>query len=254
MVGVVEVPWLSVAEAARSLAVSEPRVRQLLRSGELNGQLLGARWLVERASTNARAGRKPAPGRPLGAAACWALLQALAAQPHGAADWSWYHAVADRGLRHRVKGFVAAHPPGEPWHELLRRRAAPQQFWAHPDVLTHLGADRAVSIGGAAAVAAHGHDLGAGGGWLGYLPAVQLTPLVERYALEPDPAGQVALMVIPATVSAVHLPQPGQPVPLITAMIDLLGAADARSAHLAGNWITQLAATLAEGHGDGSRR
>ncbi len=240
--------WMSVGDAARSLAVSEPRVRQLLKSQSLVGEQIGSRWVVDRASIQARAAQKPAAGRPLGPGACWALLHALSSvDQHFAGEWSWRNAVADRGLRHRLKMFAAQHPPGAEWNELLRRRAASHRFWAHPDVSPHLSRDPHVSVGGARAVAASGHDLSPGGDWLGYLPAAELPALIGRYALEPDPAGSVLVMAIPSQADAGNLPLQGAPVPLIVAMVDLLGSPDSRSRHLALSWLAKSWASVSGG-------
>ena len=240
--------WMSVSDAARSLAVSEPRVRQLLKSQSIVGEQIGSRWVVDRESIQARAAHKPAAGRPLGPRACWALLYALSSVDQAAAgEWSWQKALPDRGLRHRLKMFAAEHPPSEQWNELLRRRAVSHRFRAHPDVIAHLSRDPHVSVGGARAVAALGHDLSPGNDWLGYLPEAELPALIGRYALEPDPAGPVLVMAIPSQADPEHLPLQGAPVPLIVAMVDLLGSPDSRSRHLALSWLASSWESVAGG-------
>ena len=240
--------WMSVSEAARSLAVSEPRVRQLLKSQSLLGEQIGSSWVVDRESVQARAAQKPAAGRPLGPRACWALLCALSSFDHCAAgEWSWRYAVADRGLRHRLKMFAAEHPPSVEWNELLRRRAVSHRFWAHPDVIAHLSRDPHVSVGGARAVAASGHDLSPGADWLGYLAEEELPALIGRYALQADPAGPVVVMAIASQADREHLPLQGAPVLLIVAMVDLLGSSDSRSRHLALSWLASSFASVPGG-------
>lgn len=46
--------WVSVTAAARELGVSPQRVRQLIKSGGLAGEMSGGVWLVSVASITAR--------------------------------------------------------------------------------------------------------------------------------------------------------------------------------------------------------
>lgn len=218
------------------------------------GEQIGSRWVVDRESIQARVAQKPAAGRPLGPRACWALLYALSSVDQQAAGkWSWRNAVADRGLRHRLKMFAAEHPPSMEWHELLRRRAVSHRFWAHPDAIAHLSRDPHLSVGGARAVALFGHDLSPGNDWLGYLPEAELPALIDRYALEPDQAGPVLLMGVPSQVDPEHLPVQGVPVPLTVAMVDLLGSRDSRSRDLALSWLEDSLAFISGEDDQGPR-
>ena len=56
-----DINLIPTAEAARLLGVSPQRVTQLIRGGQLEGTMVGGRWLVDRASVQAR--RMSAPSR-----------------------------------------------------------------------------------------------------------------------------------------------------------------------------------------------
>lgn len=59
--------WLSVAEAALELGVSERQVRRLVGDGLLRVERVGNVWLVTADAVCSRARDVPAPGRPLSA-------------------------------------------------------------------------------------------------------------------------------------------------------------------------------------------
>jgi len=63
--------FVSVAEAAKLLDVSERRVRQLIEDGDLAAAMKASSWLVDRASVERRAGWGSPRGRPLGAEKAW---------------------------------------------------------------------------------------------------------------------------------------------------------------------------------------
>lgn len=65
--------WISPAEAAELLGISDRRIRQLLNSGQLQGQRIGGRWVVSRADIDRRILSRavlenfaPAPASPEG--------------------------------------------------------------------------------------------------------------------------------------------------------------------------------------------
>ena len=69
---------------------------------------------------------------------------------------------------------------------------------------------------------------------------------MDKYRAHEDPDGRVVLMVVPDEVSEALLPQPGEPVPPVVALVDLLESPDARQRHLAKKLITR-AALIAKG-------
>ena len=160
--------WLSVAQAAVRLKVSPRRVRQLLAAGELAGENVGGRALLDAAQVESRAARHPSSGRPFSPALAWMVLAVLSdpASPEAAA--------ADRSTRHRLRRLLAqmSDPKGpsvEDLESLLRRRARSHRFWIHPGLMAQVFADPRVSAGRARAAAAYGLDVSPGDDALGYI-------------------------------------------------------------------------------------
>ena len=58
-----EIQWISVAEAAEILGVHRNRVLQLVNAGDIDGQKIGHRWNIDKASVETRASNPPKPGR-----------------------------------------------------------------------------------------------------------------------------------------------------------------------------------------------
>jgi excisionase family DNA binding protein len=128
---------IAVAEAATRLGISEPRVRQLLASGDLAGRRLGKIWLVSAQSVAEmrQRGSRP-PGRPLGPRRAWALLDLLAG-----GDAPWLTPPARSQLKARMRDLATA-TSGQ-WRAALRGRSdvAPCQIHpaAIPRLLNHQG-------------------------------------------------------------------------------------------------------------------
>ncbi|KKM88427.1 hypothetical protein LCGC14_1258770 [marine sediment metagenome] len=60
-----ELDFLTVSEAAELIGVTEGRVRQLLKSGDLLGEKFGTQWVITRAEVDRFAQiPPPAVGRP----------------------------------------------------------------------------------------------------------------------------------------------------------------------------------------------
>lgn len=55
---------LSTEQAAERLGITPVRVRELLRSGKLEGQRVGRSWVVDESSVRARLAQPPKAGRP----------------------------------------------------------------------------------------------------------------------------------------------------------------------------------------------
>jgi excisionase family DNA binding protein len=64
---------VSVAEAARRLGVSVPRVHQRIADGSLRAERVGSQWVVDELSL-LRVAERRAPGRPHSARSAWALI------------------------------------------------------------------------------------------------------------------------------------------------------------------------------------
>jgi len=144
---------IAVREAAERLGVSEPRVRQLLVSGDLAGRRLGRAWLVsaESVARMAERGVRP-PGRPLGPQRAWALLDLLAG-----GDAAWLASPARSQLRARLRGLAGA-APGQ-WSAALRGRSEVVFCRAHPAAIPRLAGHEGVLPAGLAVLAGRPFDL-----------------------------------------------------------------------------------------------
>ena len=240
--------WLSVAQAAARLKVSPRRVRQLLAAGELSGEDVGGRALLDAAQVESRVARRPSPGRPFSPALAWMLLAVLS-DPGGSQA-----AAEDRSTRHRLRRLLIqlSDPQGpsvEELESLLRRRARPHRFWIHPRLMAQVFADPRVSAGRARAAAAYGLDVSPGDDALGYVAASDLADVQAQYALEPDLSGALELRAYEPQPAGTT-PLAGRPVPVAAAVFDLLESDDVRLQRIARNWLEHaLPAAAAVGAG-----
>ncbi len=240
--------WLSVAQAAARLKVSPRRVRQLLAAGELTGEDVGGRALLDAAQVERHAARRPSPGRPFSPALAWMVLAVLS-DPGGPQP-----AAADRSTRHRLRRLLAqlSDPKGpsvEELESLLRRRARTHRYWIHPGLVAQVFTDPRVSAGRARAAAAHGLDVNPGEDALGYVAATDLADVEAEYALEPDLDGPLELRAYEPQLSGTT-PSGGMPVPVAAAVFDLLESDDVRLQRIARDWLERaLPAAAAVGAG-----
>ncbi len=240
--------WLSVAQAADRLQVSPRRVRQLLAAGELAGEDVGGRALLDEAQVEARAARRPSPGRPLSPALAWMVLAVLSDPESPEA------AVADRSTRHRLRRLLVqvSDPKGptvEHLDSLLRRRARSHRYWIHPGLLAQVFTDPRVSAGRARAAAAYGLDVSPGDDALVYVAESDLADVQAQYALEPDLNGALELRAYEPQPAGTT-PLAGVPVPVAAAVFDLLESDDVRLQRIARNWLDHaLPAAAAVGAG-----
>jgi Transcriptional regulator, AbiEi antitoxin, Type IV TA system len=108
--------WVDVASAAQDLGVSSGRVRQLLANGQLEGVLVGSRWLVDPASVHERL--TASTSRPYSERIAWAMLWELTGRDNPL-DLS-------RSELARVHERLAT--PAARWAPRLRRRATVCRF------------------------------------------------------------------------------------------------------------------------------
>jgi excisionase family DNA binding protein len=144
---------ITVRDAAERLGVSEPRVRQLLASGDLAGRRLGRAWLVSADSVAKmqERGARP-PGRPLGPRRAWALLDLLAG-----GDAAWLASSARSQLRARLHGLAGAAPAQ--WRAALRGRSEVLSCRAHPAAISRLAGHEGVLAAGLAVLEGRSFDL-----------------------------------------------------------------------------------------------
>lgn len=164
---------LDVLEAAKELAVSPRRVRQLLASGQLPGQRLGRSWAIDR--TDLQQLRRRGVGRPWSAASAWAVLDLAGG---GEPDLS---PVERSRARKRLaeNGLAGLVVP-------LRSRADRRDLYAHPSALDRIVEDERVVRGGVSGAREHEIDLIVQDAAEMYVSAGQMAALVHRYALHED--------------------------------------------------------------------
>ena len=234
-----DMEWLSAAEAAGELGVSERQVRRLAQAGLLPAQRLGDVWLVNAFAVRDRARIVPVSGRPLSAPMAWAVLMVVDSalhDPRGSNELHLQHAlkhIADRSNRHRLRSRVAAAPAQERWAHWLARRATRRRVWVHPGVLDRIVADPRLRPGGGFAAAARGAGIAAGPPRRFYVDDHDVDAVLDDYKARLDTEGDIELMVITSDVPAAFLPPASEPVPLPVALTDLLDSADAREQHVA---------------------
>jgi segregation and condensation protein B len=189
---------LSIAEAARQLGVSRPRIYALLRAGQLEPTLVAGNTRVTAASLQLRRDRDTPTGAPLSPSSAWAVLALAAGDPAMLSHLAGRLSAADRSrsrARLLTEGLLALVPR-------LGRRAVVRRFSASPDAAAALASDRNIVLAGASAAAAHGWPHADGDRstarpeFDGYLSELGLADVVERYELEPDDAGQVVLRAV----------------------------------------------------------
>ena len=235
---------VSIDEAAHQMGLHPSHVRRLVRNGEIPGRKIGAHWLISEAALRQRERLQARPGRPLSAPMAWAVIKVVDA---GLRDSRDSHpdsdAFGDRRLRFRLRRHLQDSPPAELWPSWLRRRSSPRRVWVHPGVKDRLASDPRLHAGGesGAAAAEIGVGAGKGGSAIFYLSEGDVQDVMDKYNVREDPDGQVILMVVSGDVSAALLPPPGEPVPPLVALVDLLESPDARQRHLAKQLITKAA-------------
>lgn len=252
--------WLSPAEAADQLGVSERHVRRLAADRRLVGRRVGSNWLISAESVRERARDEPVPGRPLSPSMAWAVLRAVDAtmdRSLGPGEESGsscldavFEALGDRRDRYRLRSLLSDPAPAEHWAKWLARRAEPQRVWIHPGILHRLRSDRRLRPGGAAAAAAVGLEGSAGELDRFYVDADDYDQVLVDYRARPAEDGQVVLMVVPPDVHDVMMGPPGHPVGAAAGLVDCLLSPDARERHLAREHLNQAARRLARSVGD----
>lgn len=143
---------ISVQEASRRLGVSDSRVRQLLRSGDLHGRRLGNSWLVSSQDVARLELHGRPPGRPLAPKRAWAVIDLLEA---GRAAW-----LSD-SARSQVRRYLAdlQDPGADGWRAALRGRSEVLEVVAHPAAVERLRRVGGVREVGVDAAASRGYDV-----------------------------------------------------------------------------------------------
>lgn len=206
---------VGVALAAEALEVSPRRVRQLLASGQLPGQLLGRSWVIDHDDVDRL--RRQGVGRPWNASSAWAVLSLAGG---GVADLSPLdrsrarQRIADKGLG----GLLAQ----------IQARAEHRDVYAHPSVLDRVVNDVRVVRGGVSASGEHAIDLIVPDAAEVYVRASQIADLEGDYALDGD-AERPNLIVRVVDDELWPFEEGERVAPWPVVAVDLLEAGDERS-------------------------
>jgi hypothetical protein len=152
--------------------------------------------------------------------------------------------IADRKVRHQLRSLLAAAPAPDRWAHWLARRASRVRVWVHPGVLDRLAADVRLRPGGGLAAATRGAGIAAVPPGRFYIDVDDVDAVLADYKARLDAEGDIELMVIPREVPSAFRPPAGEPVPLATALADLLESTDAREDGVATELLELARATL----------
>lgn len=209
--------FLTVAEVAKRLSVTENRVRNLIAAGDLPASSVGMNLLIPRDAVEGRISRGQGRGRRLTTGNAWAALYLAAGLPV-----SWL----DRRERWRIKHYLEHHRLADIRPQLVAR-GRPRAFRAHPAMLKRLRSDPALMLTGT--TGASELRLGLIGGTdriEAYVAASDLDALVGRYHLRASREPNVVLRVI--ETAGVPEPRP-RVAPRSAVALDLLDDPDPRA-------------------------
>ena len=191
---------VSVAEAARRLGVSVPRIHQRIADGSLRAERVGSQWVVDELSL-LRVAERRTPGRPLSPRSAWALIALAEGDREALAGLT---AVERARARERLEKYLR-HVADAPQQEadvrriasdlrsLLSKRAYRELRKAAGSDLANLRQDpRWQSLVSPAASGIAMLDVD------GYVAAGELKSLTEDYLLRPATAdANVVIHVLP---------------------------------------------------------
>ena len=210
---------LSPTEAARRLGISRSRIYRLVELGALeslgSSAARGLGLRVSLASVERRRQAAVAVGQPLSPSSAWGVL-ALAS-----GDAAFRDHVAARLSdpdRSRARTRLTRHALLDLLPR-LRGRGILHRYAVAARALVDVLADARLVLAGPSAARALGWKLPAGS-WPvdAYVAEPTLVDVVERYALEPDPAGDLLLRSVPEPWP---FPPPLRVVPELVAAVDL---------------------------------
>lgn len=184
---------IPVAEAAERLRVNSSRLRAMIRSGILDAQKLGDRWVVDPASLDRREAARPARGRPYSARNAWALLL-MGSGKSSAGQGKLVKQLSPWALsrvRSRLKTLDLASVASR-----FRSRAKVVRLRAHRSDLERIESEPYVVRAGVSAARGYGIDIVAPGEIEIYTPVTKLAALKRKYSLLPDSKPNVILHVV----------------------------------------------------------
>lgn len=207
---------LPAAEAARLLGLSAQRVRALLGEGELPGQKVAGRWLVDRSAVERRVRDPKLSGRPYSPSHAWGLIALAEGQ-----NPKWLDASNRSRLRRLLREHVL-----QDLLPSLARRGRRLELRAHASDLPRIEGEPDVVRSGVSAASEHRLEIVAPSVLEAYVPARRLSQLEGRYRLKPSADANLILHVVdgpwPFAVDQ-------RVAPRLAAVLDLLDHHDERS-------------------------
>jgi excisionase family DNA binding protein len=209
---------LSIAEAARSLDLSDARVRAMASRGQLPATKIGDRWLVERKAVEQRRKEKPLSGRRFTPRNAWAILLLCSGEEA---------LKLDPSVRSRLRRALGLEGLGA-LAPRLRERGRLSLYKAHSGETPYLLEDEALMRSGISAASSMKLGLLAGREADGYIAESRLRRFIDQHALSPGGVdGNVRLRVVPDEVWAELDGRPLAPVAAVA--LDLADEPDSRS-------------------------
>jgi hypothetical protein len=136
-------------QAAERLGVTQQRIQALFAAGDVRGQMVAGRLLVESADIQARLARRPGRGRPLAARVAWGMIWELSGERA-----HWLAASERSRLRTSIRKLNTDQVVLR-----ARRRASLHQYRILPTYVNRLAADAECVASGVGAASAVGADI-----------------------------------------------------------------------------------------------
>lgn len=220
--------YLTVAQVADRLGVSVSRVNQLVSTGDLRSDQLGAITVIAEAHVERRLSLRPGNGRRLTPPNAWGILAMASGQR---APW------LSPDTRYRLRRLLAKH--GLPaLRARLVERGTPSGFRAHPSLLRAIREDDALMLTGVTAAAELRLGLLAGDAIDAYVTERSLSGIVARHRLQNSQDPNVVLRSVPSFVP--DWP-PNRIAPKAAIALDLLEGEDPRSRQVGEDLLRRLA-------------
>jgi excisionase family DNA binding protein len=219
--------FMPISTAAKRLAVTEGRVRQLIKSGVLRASQVGDIWLVDRDSVERRMALGPGGGRKLTPPRAWALLYLADDQK---APW------LDKSARYRVSTLLAERGLRALTSRLVDR-GLPLPLRCHPSLLRQLRDDPRLMLTGATAAADLDLGLLTGDMVEAYVDDGSLEKIRLEYHLQSSREPNVVLRPVRRFASAWPI---AHYAPLPAIVLDLLEDLDPRTRQLGESLLDRL--------------
>ncbi len=228
---------ITTTEAARRLAISPQRLRQLIIANEIHAERHGRMWAIDPASVEEYSRhRRPTAGRSLSTRMVWAALlsdlgtdvddEVIEAFGLGRTEQARLRALRDRDANE--------------WRWLARRRARVQRFETFGTYLDRVEHHDGVLRTGMSALADHAVDLAAHQRTLDvYAPASTAAALIEAMRLAPASTGNLTIRSID-DFGASGFVLDRDVMPRAVVAVDLLDDADTRTSRAGSDLIEAI--------------